>query len=324
MEQGDFRAFIRFSNGRRLIVPLLFMIFLVVVFYGFSIPNWLFPLRLNNAGEAEEACEQDNHYVYCTVPRMMYAGIDHMEKGRLDGHYYYSLEDGRCQYYLVASERGNAVPVLENYSFNARILKEEEIAKDLDRLMSDMLGWTEEGVNGAANDYILSEIDYNGYNIWTIAVIMAVSFLIAMLHIITLAYNVVNPYDALGFIHFGNGRQRREMILQANDEYNRQVIFMSQGMYVTENFFVYYDKGDFEIIPLDDIVWAYKHSSLRWRIGTRHFITYNVRLVTFYKKTYVFENKTKESCDALLDIIAAQRPEILIGYSQENKVKMNN
>lgn len=322
MEQQDFGKYIQKANIRQIIIPVAFVVFLFVVFWSFSVKNWLFPVRITDEGEIDAAYEGDSTYVYCNVKRLLYTGIDHYARGKVDGYYYYSLVDGTCRYYLIDARQKQAQPVLENYGFGARILREEELASNLDKLMAGMLDWTMEGVDRVAGDYILSEIDYDRKNILLIAALMLLSGTLAVLHIVTIVYNIFNPYAALNFSHFGNKDERRRVILEANAEYNDRVLFMSQGMYVTDNYFIYHDSDEFEIVPLEDIVWAYKHSSLKWSLGMRHFITYTIRLVTVYKKTYSFRGKTKESCDGLLEIIAGQHPEILTGYSEENKAKM--
>lgn len=322
MEQQDFRKYIQLVNRRQIIMPVAFVIFLIMIFYFFSIKNWLFPVRITDESGFDMAYEGDLTYVYCNVERLLYTGIDHYVRGRVDGYYYYSLIDGKCRYYLIDSRQKPAQPVLENYGFGARILREEELASNLDSLMSKMLNWTSDGVDSVANDYILSEIDYDRQNILVIAVLMCVSGLLAVFHILTICHNMLNPYGALNFYHLGNKEVRKELILKANAEYNDKVLFMSQGMYVTDNFFIYHDLDEFEIVPLENIVWAYKHSSLKWSFGMKHFITYTMRLVTVQKKTYSFRGKTKESCDGLLEIIAGKHPEILTGYSEEIKAKM--
>lgn len=323
MAEGDFGKYIQDAKKRRLIAPAVFIVFLFLIMHIFSIKNWLFPLKIAGADEAQGMYENGKSYVYCTPQRLLYTGIDHRKDGKVDGYYYYSLEDGRCSYYLIAARAKSAQPVLQNYSLNARILQEDELASDLDRLMAQQLGWTTDGVDDVTSDYILSEIDYNRRNIWLISVMIAVSFTGALAHIVVLLYDMMNPYAASDFRFLGDKNERRDVILEANREYNERVLFMSQGMYITDNYFIYHAGEEFAIVPLEDITWAYKHSSLWWAIGTKHFITYNVRLVTIYHKTYVFRGKTKESCDGLLDSLAIQHPEILIGYSQENKIKIN-
>lgn len=322
MEEQDFGKYIRRTNGRRIIVPIVFLVFLFIIFWLFSIRNWLFLTRITKESQIDEAYENGAMYVHYNAPRLLYTGIDHYSGEKIDGYYYYSLEDGRCRYYLIDGRQKQPQPVLENYGFGARILREDELASNLDSLMAGMLGWTTGGVDSVASDYILSEIDYDRNFIMMIAVLMGASGVMAVLHIAAIAYNILNPYGALNFSHLGNKDERKRAIQKANEEYNEQVLFMSQGMYVTDNFFVYHDADEFEIVPLEDIVWAYKHSSLKWSFGTRHFITYTMRLVTVAKKTYSFRGKTKESCDGLMDVIAGKHPEILTGYSEENKVKM--
>lgn len=324
MEQADFRKYIQRANIGRMIVPVVFLIFISLIFNYCHISSWLFPKHIDNVDMAWTAYEDNDIYITCTIDKMMYTGIEHDGKHGINGRYYYSLNNGKCRYYLIKTNEERAVPVIENYTFNARIVADDDLMKQLNEIMADQLDWTDDGLGEVTGSYIFSEVDYNRGLLRFFTGVMVVAVLMALINMAVILYNIFNPYDAVSFWRFGHHKDRANEVKRANGEYNRDIIFMSQGMYVTENYFIYHDTYEFEIVPLDDIVWAYKHSSLHWKFGTRHFITYNMRIVTKYKKTYVFGNKTKESCDALLDIISSSRPEILIGYSQENKVKMSN
>lgn len=322
MESVDFKKLIQTSNKRRMIVPAIFSVFVLILFSSFSVKNWIFPLRINDIEEAESAYESNQMYVFYNAKRLLYTGIEHKSRGKVDGYYYYSLENGRCRYFLVESHQKAPQPVLENYAFHGRLIQQEELASNLDILMAQMLDWTTDGVDSVSSELILSEIYFDEHLLMATVIVMFVSLAVALIRVLALAYGIFDPYGALNFRHLGNKNEREGIIRAANQEYNDHVMFMSQGMYVTDNYFIYYDADEFEIVPLEDIVWAYKHSSLRWTIGVRHFITYNMRLVTVYHMNYVFHGKTKESCDGLLEIIAEKHPEILIGYSQEIKAKI--
>lgn len=327
-ENIRFDEFIREVNLRRLVLPICYIIFLGIIYVLFSVNNWVFPSKYTQTDDFDRVYEEESsRYVSCTVNHLMYTGIVHKNNKKVDGYYYYTLKDGVCRFYLLSDKRTTGKPVIEQYTFNARIVDDAEILEDIETIMAEQLSFTKQGVEEISSRYIISEVGYIKWHIYITALLMLITFIAAIVHIIILVMGIINPYNTVDLWYISDSKERKELVEQANKEYEEDLYFASQEMYITENYFIYLGKDTFGVILLDDITWAYKHSHLN-TIGLLftkgHVITYNLRLVTIFDRTYTYSGKNKESCDGLLEVMSARRQDILIGYSTENKVKFND
>ena len=79
-----------------------------------------------------------------------------------------------------------------------------------------------------------------------------------------------------------------------------------------------YDRQNIFIVPLENIVWAYKYSYLN-HFSLHKKISYSLCIVTDQKKRYTVHNKPKNGVDLVLNQLQTRFPEIMIGYKNENK-----
>lgn len=304
-------------NIRRLIFPICYMILLVIILFKMPFINSIFPTKITDIKEITEL--KSNTYVTYTSGTLYYTGYDHSTNGRMDGHYYYEILDDTCAFYLLKSTYKNAPETLKGVQITGKLVLSEKLYDDLINKVSQEFQWTTSGLSSISNGIVLSEVHHHPVTSFIIALILLSSITAVIIHFGILIYNIFNPYTAFTFVRLGNARKRSRLIHSAEQEFENNVLFVSDNMYITDNFFLHVSQTAMDIIPLSDIVWAYKHSNLHKFFGFGHNITYTLRIITKHKYVYEIPGKTKEASDALLDTISQMHPEILIGYSIENK-----
>ena len=111
----------------------------------------------------------------------------------------------------------------------------------------------------------------------------------------------------------------KEQIKLAEFELGQEPILKKGIFTITEHFLIASSKIQLYLLPLDKIVWVYKHSSLH-RLSFKHVhITYTLRVIAKKKLKLVASMQPKEDVDAVIDHISAYCPDALINYSRENE-----
>ena len=75
-------------------------------------------------------------------------------------------------------------------------------------------------------------------------------------------------------------------------------------------------------MPLSEIIWIYKYSTLH-KILWHHFAISYTLYITAKKKIYIkCPKNTKTNIDGIMDYLAEANHDILVGFSEENRRKV--
>ena len=106
---------------------------------------------------------------------------------------------------------------------------------------------------------------------------------------------------------------------QVEDEMANRVFVQSGPFYITEHYMIALAGAETQILPLSSIVWLYRHSSF-FKLFHHHLKpTYHLAFMDEYGKIYETSSKEKEDTTAVIRAIRKYRPDVLIGYTQENR-----
>ena len=64
-------------------------------------------MRLSAEDHFDEYAAHTGEKVRAETDELFYTGCDYTVNGRVRGHYYYTLMDGRCQFYILPARRGS-------------------------------------------------------------------------------------------------------------------------------------------------------------------------------------------------------------------------
>ena len=192
-------------------------------------------------------------------------------------------------------------------------------------MFSNSIGWTEEGVKDITKEYILSEVSYH-YNVFLLLYILLLATLIygvALLiySFLVIAFPILCPRIIIAKWLFKSGRHSsltNFVRLVARETEDENAINIG-SMYITKHFILNMDTKDFDLVPIDRIIIAYEHSTLKSFLGMHLKVSYTLHLKCSKLMRFHISRKTLEEANSVLDYIRENKPDTLVGYTNENK-----
>ena len=283
-----------------IVFPLGFLVFL-------PFDKVLEPKVVSSTEEAIEAIEEGYEYLEISMTRLIYSGYDYMRDEDVYGQYYYDLVDGKeCLFYLLKPENEiNRETYI--YGVNKKVKVEETngIFNNMLSMFSNSIGWTEEGVKDITKEYILSEVSYH-YNVFLSLYILLLATLIygvALLiySFLVIAFPILCPRIIIAKWLFKSGRHSsltNFVRLVARETEDENAINIG-SMYITKHFILNMDTKDFDLVPIDRIIIAYEHSTLKSFLGMHLKVSYTLHLKCSKLMRFHISRKTLEEANSV-------------------------
>lgn len=316
---NNIKAFYR----RRLAAPLLYLAVLVLLWFLFSLSDPLFPDALAPSDTLESAYRDGVTYVHAELSDLKFTGYSQNVLGHVTGYYYYTMRGEECIIVLLSpntSEQG--LPTIEHAVFSGKIIRGAQTYDTLLTNLSADLNWTENGIRNKVSQYVLSE---PGYNILGNMALYAVIFLTGgyallcmILFVLYCFFPLLSP-PCQDLALFGNPKKLLE---QAEDELATLPQLATEDMFITEHFFIETSVYGNAVIPIDQIIWIYKYSTLHKFFWYHFSISYTLH-ISANRHLYVQCPKNiKSDIDGIIDYLAEANHNILVGFSEENRLQV--
>ncbi len=118
---------------------------------------------------------------------------------------------------------------------------------------------------------------------------------------------------------FGNPKKLLE---QAEDELATLPQLATEDMIITEHYFIETSVYGNAIVPIDEIIWIYKYSTLHKFFWYHFSISYTLH-ISAKKHLYIQCPKNiKSDIDGIIDYLSEANHDILVGFSEENRLKV--
>ena len=283
------------------------------------------PIKVSSVEGVIKAVENGHDYVEVTIPRLVYSGYNYMKDSDVYGCYFYELVDNEgCLFFLLEPiDEGEYQSAIYNVNVRLKVIETNGIFDNMLEMFSGAIDWTTEGVMGITKPYVMSELNYH-YNIYVVIFILTAVSLIygAVLFIYNLVF-VIAPWLSPKVIfpkiqYSGNLFNLDGFMEMVVDEMNNAYV-NEGGMYITEHFFVNISRNDFCIVPIEKIKFAYEHSTLKSFLGMHLDVKYTLHLKCSSLVRYHVTKKTLEQANVILEYFKENNPDILIGYTNENR-----
>ncbi|MBP3451547.1 MAG: hypothetical protein J6J73_02015, partial [Agathobacter sp.] len=254
---------IRAFYKRRLFSPILYLLILLVLWIVFPLGEMLSPLPLKNASQIEGVYEAKKEYVTVTFEDLTFTGYTTNRFGSTNGYWYYGIKDDVCYIVLLTPltcEEGN--PSIENLSVTCRIVNHPKLYEKLLNELSTDLEWTTEGMANQLPNVFYSEPDYNPITNFVLFLIYFGTLLYTLLTLIRYILYIFFPYLApacQNLIVFGNPKKQLE---EAEEELATLPQLATEDMFITEHYFIMTSPYGNAIVPIQEILWIYKYSTL--------------------------------------------------------------
>ncbi len=308
---------------RRLSSPILYLLLLAVLWFIFPLGGMLRPAAMNSAETFEDSYEAGDRYVRTSLQNLKFTGYTSEAHGRTKGYFYYTLRDGQCCIILLSpSTCEEGLPTIDHLRVTGRIIKGKETYRELLSSLAQDLDWTQEGITRQLPSCYFSEPDYHPMTTKILFVIyfgtMAYSLLYLLVCVLYIRFPVLSPV-CQNLVVFGHPS---EMLAEAEEELATLPQLATEDMFITEHYFIMTSPYGNAILPIQEILWIYKHSTLHKFLWYHFSISYTMH-ITANKHVYVTCPKnTKSDIDGIMDYLAEANHNILVGFSEENRLKV--
>lgn len=315
----NIRAFFK----RKLFSPIIYIILMAIVWFVFPLSELLHPHALSEDLTLAKTVENVSPYVKATLSDLTFSGYTCKRYGKTIGYYYYSyVGEELCITLLSPSICEQGVPHIEELTFSAKITAADKSYTTLLGNIAKSMNWTDEGINGQLPKYYLNEPAFHkGF------------VLFFFLYFGTIAYSAISLIRYLLIMHFpylapccqnllvyGNPKHILE---QAEDELATLPQLATEDMFITEHYFIVTSPSGNALVPIKEILWIYKHSTLHKILWYHFSISYTLH-ISANKHLYIKCPKNmKSDIDGIMDYLAEANHNILVGFSEENRLKID-
>ncbi len=311
---------IRIISLKRLCSAAAMLLISCGIFYFVPFFDFVWPVQISDPASIAELYQKDITCVELTVGTLYYSGYDYMENGRLAGSYYYSLEDGSCTYFLLTNAQcAGRQDILSDVTVRARLQSGGKLLSELIQKMSSDLCWTPQGLSSVSSHIIVNAVDYLLFKNMALLAVTLVTFIISLVVFLYVLSYIIFPTLHPACFRLRRYGSAKEQIEQAGRELCREPVLKTGIFTVTEHYLIASSSIQLYILPIDKIVWIYKHSSFHHFRLKRLRITYTLRVVAKKKLRLIASVQPKEDVDAVIRCISECSPDVLIDYSRENE-----
>lgn len=315
---------IRKVNLPKLIFPILLIITLVLITLFGPLKSFIIREKINSPDQISSAYHDKKIFVTVSLNDLYYTGINYSNKHKVKGCYYYCLYNDNCYYILISSRTlgltsntDSPPPHIDSFKHSVLLKQNQEEIGQLTELMSKQLNWTSKALNMITSKIIMDEHHISIGREYHLLTIMIIILLTSIIHIIVVIRILINPARSRAVKRLIKLNKTTDIFSIAKAEYE-DCKMTAPGIMLTSNFYIAYDRQNIFIVPLENIVWAYKYSYLN-HFSLHKKISYSLCIVTDQKKRYTVHNKPKNGVDLVLNQLQTRFPEIMIGYKNENK-----
>lgn len=315
----NIKAFYR----RRLFSPVLFLLLLLVLWLVFPLRNMLTPSSISQSQSFKALYESGDRYIKTTLTDLHFTGYTNKRFGSTSGYYYYTLWGGQCSIILLSPDTcEEGLPYISSITIRGKIMNGGAAYSSLLSALAEDLDWTEEGIDSQLTPYYLSEPDINPICTLILFLVyfgtMFYSILLLIRYIIYMQFPFLAP-ACQNLVVFGHPKQ---MLEEAEEELATLPQLATEDMFITEHYFIMTSPYGNAFVPIKEILWIYKHSTLHKFLWYHFSISYTMH-VTANKHLYFHCPKNiKSDIDGIMDYLAEANHNIVVGFSEQNRLKV--
>jgi hypothetical protein len=170
--------------------------------------------------------------------------------------------------------------------------------------------------------YYFSEPDYHLGSAVLLFLIYFGTMIYAFIDLILCALYIRFPVLApacQNLIGFGSPSKQ---LAEAEEELRTLPQLATEDMFITEHYFIMTSPGGNAIVPIREILWIYKHSTLHKFLWYHFSISYTLHITANRHLYITCPKNTKSDIDGIIDYLAEANHNILVGFNEENRLKV--
>lgn len=308
---------------KRLLSPIVYLVILVILWMVLPLQHLLVPQTITRVSDLSKYLRQKDSYVQTTLKDLYFTGYTNTLFGQKTGYYYYTMWDDECVIVLLSPKTcEEGLPTIESAHIRGRVLSGNKAFDNLLASLAEDLNWTSKGITGKISPYIISEPAFMSI---PSAVLMIVYFLTGVYALIRLVLDIIYiffPVLSPACRQLSRFGKPSVILAQAEEELATLPQLATEDMFITEHYFIELAGYGIAIVPIQEIIWIYKHSTLHKFLWYHFSISYTLH-ITANKYLYIQCPKNiKSDIDGIIDYLAEANHNILVGFNEENRLKV--
>lgn len=314
---------IRAFYKRRLLSPIIYLLILLILWFSFPLGNIVAPPQFTDTDTLESAYAADKNYVHVTFENLTFTGYTSTRFGSTNGYWYYGEKNGECYIALLTPQTcEEGLPTIEKITTSCRIVENREIYDHLLLALAEDLEWTQAGISNQLSSLYFSEPDCNPLTNGLLFLVYFGSLLYTLISLgryITFIFFPVMSPACQNLIVFGNPLKQLE---EAEEELATLPQLATEDMFITEHYFIMTSPYGNAIVPIQEILWIYKHSTLNKFLWYHFNISYTLHITTNKHFYLQCPKNLKSDIDGIIDYLAEANHNILVGFTEKNRRKV--
>ena len=188
--------------------------------------------------------------------------------------------------------------------------------------LSQDLEWTVDGLVHQLPDVFYSEPDYNPLTNFALFLVYFGTLIYTVISLLRYTLFIFFPHLApacQNLVVFGNPKKQLE---EAEEELATLPQLATEDMFITEHYFIMTSPYANAIVPIQEILWIYKYSTLHKFLWYHFSISYTLH-ITANKHLFIQCPKNiKSDIDGIIDYLSEANHDILVGFTEDNRVKV--
>lgn len=308
---------------KRLFSPIIYLLLLAALWLAFPLYDILRPMTLTSDITFDDAYTEKSRYVQTTFYNLKFTGYTSESFGQTRGYYYYTTRGEQCVIVLLSPltcEEG--LPSIDSLTITGRLVKGKDTYETLLANLAEDLDWTQSGIRSQLGPYYFSEPDFHQTATTILFIVYFGTMIYALLYllicIVWIRFPVLSP-PCQNLIIFGNPAK---LLAEAEEELATLPQLATEDMFITEHYFIMTSPYANAIVPIQEILWIYKHSTLYKFLWYHFSISYTLHICANKHMYVTCPKNTKSDIDGIMDYLAEANHDILVGFSEENRLKV--
>ncbi len=323
MSGKNILAAIRKTSFKRLLLPFVFVVMLITIYYFMPFSDVFDPKEANSSSQAVALYNANHQYAKINLKELYYTGYDIMSENEVKASYYYDITDNKCTFYLLDKELVKDKPlVLNNISINVKFNDKDGLFKNMISSFAQSLDWTTEGIQSITSSVVMEQTEYHYLRYAVlyglIILILLYSVVIITINIIFILVPWVHPV-LLKYYYTNHDVSILKDLQGLQNEIENNVNMYAGNMFITDKYFINLGPNEVGIIPLNKIVIGYEHGKLRSFFGIHLKISHTLNLKGYGFQKVVATGKEDTDITEVMNYLKNEYPDIIWGHTKENK-----
>ena len=314
---------IRLFYRRRILFPLIYLVLLIILWFAYPMHYMVFPNHYSGSCDLQSLYQEKERYLQIDLKDVYFTGYTKRWLDRTEGYYYYTMLGEDCVIVLLSPEESQqGLPVIDEITIRGKILYRSTAADHLLTNLSEDLSWSKDGMVSTVSPYMLSQPDAAGYGTLLAILLYSGTGFYALACVLIYGLFILFPVLSPPCQRLGVYGKPRVLLEQAEEELKTLPQLATEDMFITQHYFIETSSFGVAIVPIRSIVWIYKYSTLHKFLWHHFSISYTLYITTDKRQYIRCPKNIKSDIDGIIDYLAEANHNILVGFSEENRLKV--